>query len=104
MPVNYGNAQDGVRERRRDERSGSVVSNLIVVVLVAVALVGAVCGKSLVAALAGLVLAIAVLARLWTRLALEEVTYACVASPHSKIQLIRGLRVECRIPYNIVEN
>jgi uncharacterized protein (DUF58 family) len=86
MPNSHSIPEYGVRERRRDERSGSVVSNLVVLVLVVVALVGAVAGKSLVVALAGLVLTITVLARLWTRLALEEVTYACIPSPNQVVE------------------
>ena len=69
-----------MNQRRKDSRTGSVVSEAVLLVLVFVALVGIFAGEFLIAALVGLVLAITVLSRLWTRLALEQVTYACAPS------------------------
>ena len=78
-------------ERFKSRRSGSVVSEAVLLVLTAVILIGVIAGKFLVAALVGLVLAITVLSRLWARLALERVTYACAPS-HS--QVIEGETIE----------
>lgn len=61
-------------------RSGSVVTDLIVAVLVIVAIVGAAAGKLLIAALCGLVLVLVFVSRLWARLALVDVDYRCVPS------------------------
>ncbi|MDP6344781.1 MAG: DUF58 domain-containing protein [Alphaproteobacteria bacterium] len=61
-------------------RSGSVVSDLIVVILIVVAIVGAAVGKLFVTALCGLVLVVAVVSRLWARLAFVDVDYRCFAS------------------------
>ena len=65
---------------KRWTRTGSVVSELIVVVLVIVAIVGAVVGKLLVTALCGLVLVVTIVSRIWARLALVDVDYHCLTS------------------------
>ncbi|MFP6758456.1 MAG: DUF58 domain-containing protein [Alphaproteobacteria bacterium] len=61
-------------------RSGAVVPELIVLVLIIVAIVGAAAGEWFVAALCGLVLVVAFISRLWARLALVEVDYRCHVS------------------------
>lgn len=61
-------------------RSGSVVTDLIVVVLFVVAIVGAVAGKLFIAALCGLVIVLVGVSQLWARLALVDVAYRCVPS------------------------
>jgi uncharacterized protein (DUF58 family) len=77
-------AEDGTQavepRHSRWTRSGSVVSDFIVVVLFVVAIVGAAVGKLFVAALCGLVLVLVFVSRLWARLALVEVDYRCAAS------------------------
>jgi uncharacterized protein (DUF58 family) len=68
----------GLRPKnQRWNRSGAVVSDLIVGILFIVAIVGAVTGKLFVTALFGLILVLAFVSRLWTRLALVEVDYQC---------------------------
>ncbi len=64
----------------RWSRSGSVVSDLILLVLTLVAVVGAAAGEIYVAAICGLVLMLTFVARMWTQLALVEVDYACSPS------------------------
>ena len=54
-------------------RSGSVISDFIVLVLIVVAIVGTAVGKLFIAALCGLVLVLVVVSRLWSRLALVDV-------------------------------
>ena len=58
-------------------RSGSVISDYIVLVLIVVAIVGAAVGKLFIATLCGLVLVLVVVSRLWSRLALVDVDYLC---------------------------
>jgi uncharacterized repeat protein (TIGR01451 family) len=67
-------------EHGRRARSGSVVTEFIIMILIVVAVVGAVVGKWVVTAICGLVLALAIVSRLWARLALVEVHYSCVPS------------------------
>jgi len=76
---------------KRWTRTGSVVSELIVLVLIIVAIVGAVAGKFLVTALCGLVLVVTIVSRIWARLALVDVDYQC--SPSSE-RLIAGDVIE----------
>lgn len=73
-------AQTFEARHSRWTRSGSVVSDLIVLVLIIVAIVGAVVGKLFVTALCGLVLVLVFVSRLWARLALVEVDYRCLPS------------------------
>ena len=61
-------------------RSGAVITDFIVLVLIVVAIVGAASGKLFIAALCGLVLVLVVVSRLWTRLALVDVDYLCAPS------------------------
>ncbi len=75
MTVGDASARNPGRQRWR--RSGAVVPDLIVGILVIVAIVGAVGGKLFVTALCGLVLVLAVVSRAWARLALVEVDYQC---------------------------
>lgn len=63
-------------------RSGSVISDLIVAVLFVVAIVGAIAGKLLIAAMCGVVVVLVVVSRLWARLALAEVDYQCTPSSY----------------------
>ncbi|MDX1431663.1 MAG: DUF58 domain-containing protein [Gammaproteobacteria bacterium] len=60
--------------------SGAVVSDFMVVMLVLLAVVGAVTGRPLVSGFAGVVFLIALVARLWARLALEEIHFRCTPS------------------------
>ena len=66
--------------RGRWTRSGAVVSELIMLILIIVAIVAAVAGKVYVAAICGLILMLTFVSRLWTRLALVKVEYACLPS------------------------
>ena len=61
--------------------SGFVVSDLMVVVLVVVAVAGVVSDRPELTALGTLVLVLALLSRVWARLALEQVTYRCEVDP-----------------------
>ncbi|MBT5896085.1 MAG: hypothetical protein HOH61_09300, partial [Rhodospirillaceae bacterium] len=65
---------------QRWTRSGAVVSDLIVIILIVVAIVGAATGKMFVTALCGLILVLAAVSRLWSRLALVDVDYQCLPS------------------------
>ena len=65
---------------KRWTRTGSVVSELIVLVLIVVAIVGAAVGKLLVTVLCGLVLVVTIVSRIWARLALVDVDYHCLPS------------------------
>ncbi len=75
----------------RWRRSGGVVSDIIVMILIVVAIVGAANGKPFVAALCGFVLVVAFISRLWTRLALVEVEYDCTPSGG---RMVEGDRVD----------
>ncbi len=66
--------------KTRWSRSGAVVSDLIILVLVIVAIVGAAAGEVIVAAICGMVLMLTFISRQWTRLALVKVDYACLPS------------------------
>ena len=61
-------------------RSGAVVSSPMVLVLIVVAIVGAVAGDVLVSTLCGLVLVLVFVSRLWARLAFAEFDYHCLLS------------------------
>ena len=73
-----GNADPFEHGSGRWTRTGSVVSDFIVLMLFVVAIVGAAAGKLFIAALCGLVLVLVVVSRLWSRLALVDVDYICV--------------------------
>lgn len=60
--------------------SGSVVSDFMAVMLALLALLGVVTERPLVGGFAGVVLLLALVARLWARLALEEVHFECTPS------------------------
>ena len=62
--------------------SGSVVSDVMAGTLVLLALLGIVNGRALVTGFAGIVFLLALVARLWARLALEEVRFRCTPSSH----------------------
>lgn len=82
-------------------RSGSVVTDFIVLILFIVAIVGAAAGKLFVAALCGLVLVLVVVSRLWSRLALVDVEYRCVPTADRLLvgdSLELALTVENRKP------
>ncbi len=55
---------------------GKVVRDLFVVLLLVVVIVGAAAGSALVVALSGLAFVVAVTARIWSALSLEEITYS----------------------------
>jgi len=76
---------------KRWTRTGSVVSELIVLVLIIVAIVGAAAGEFLVTALCGLVLVLTIVSRIWARLALVDVDYQCLPSSD---RLVEGDTIE----------
>lgn len=81
--------------------SGAVVSDFMVAILVLLAVIGAVTERPLVSGFAGVVFLIALVARLWARLALEEVELRCTPSFRRVLvgdEIILSIVVENRKP------
>lgn len=90
------NGTEARPEYQRWTRSGTVVSDQIVAVLVIVAMIGAATGQLFVTALCGLVLVVAMVSRLRARLALVEVNYHC-AVPLNRLVVGESFHVSLTI-------
>ncbi len=88
-----------MRPPRREAGAAHVLSDLFALLLVVVVIVGAATSEALVAALGALALVVTVVARLWARLSLEEVTYKRELSEQRVIagdELVLTITVENR--------
>ncbi|HEY5700924.1 MAG TPA: DUF58 domain-containing protein [Gammaproteobacteria bacterium] len=98
MPVNGSSA-----DRSRVFRSGFVVSDFMALVLLLLAVLGALLDRTLLSLVGALVLAVVLFARIWTRVVLEGVHYSLSVAPDrvfvgDQITLMLSIENRKRLP------
>ena len=81
MPDTTADREGRADPERTPERTGFVVSDLMALVLLLLAVIGALLDRTLLSLVGALVLAVVLVARAWARVALEGVRYTLSATP-----------------------